>query len=233
MAEMTGNKRNNNPLGSGNGEMVMDATVEVMDSELGVRALIIRSQDGDQEAFRELVDMYRNRVASIAYGLVGNYEDARDISQEVFIKVYRSLGRFDVKKKFFTWLYRLAVNASIDFLRANKKRSHQESIDSEENYAQYPNRRDDGDIDALIEKLERREIFQRIVDDLNSRQRLAFILCDLQGLSSSEAAEIIDCPQVTLRWYLHEARKKIRQTVKEKFPEYFVHGKKTRAAKAR
>lgn len=196
--------------------------------EEAIRVLITRSQEGDQEAFRELVDMYRTRVASIAYGLVGNYEDARDISQEVFIKVYRSLGRFDLRRKFFTWLYRLAVNASIDFLRANKKRMHQESIDSEESYAQYPDVQEDRDLDKYMEKIERHEIFQRIVDQLNPRQRSAFVLCDLQGLSSSEAAEIIDCPQVTLRWYLHEARKKIRQIVQEEFPEYFVPGKKTR-----
>jgi RNA polymerase sigma-70 factor (ECF subfamily) len=80
----------------------------------------------------------------------------------------------------------------------------------------------------MFEKSERREIFERIVDKLNPRQRMAFILCDLQGMPSAEAAEIIDCPQVTLRWYLHEARKKIRQTVEEEYPEYFVPGKKTR-----
>jgi RNA polymerase sigma-70 factor (ECF subfamily) len=196
--------------------------------EEAIRTLVVRSQGGDQEAFRELVDMYRTRVASIAYGLVGNYEDARDISQEVFIKVYRSLGRFDIKRKFFTWLYRLAVNASIDFLRANKKRMHQESIDSEESYTQYPDHHDDRNLDKYIEKIERHEIFERIVAQLNPRQRSAFVLCDLQGLSSSEAAEIIDCPQVTLRWYLHEARKKIRQIVQEEYPEYFVPGKKSR-----
>ena len=203
------------------------------DGEGAVRQLIIRSQDGDQEAFRELVEMYRSRVASIAYGLVGNYEDARDISQEVFIKVYRSLGRFDVRKKFFTWLYRLSVNATIDFLRANKKRSYHESLDSEESYAQYPDQREESDLEEFVEKMERREIFQRIVNRLNLRQRMAFILCDLQGLSSTEAAEIIDCPQVTLRWYLHEARKKIRQTVQSDFPEYFLPGKKKRPKKSK
>ncbi len=197
------------------------------DNEEAVRKLILRSQEGDQEAFRELVNMYRTRVASIAYGLVGNYEDARDVAQEVFIKVYRSLGRFDVRKKFFTWLYRLSVNASIDFLRANKKRMHQESIESEESYTQYPDPGEDSDLEGYMERIERLEIFEKITDKLNVRQKMAFILCDLQGLSSAEAAETIDCPQVTLRWYLHEARKKIRQVVETDFPEYFVPGKKS------
>lgn len=197
------------------------------DAEGLVRALIIRAQEGDQEAFSELVDMYRTRVASIAYGMVGSYEDARDIAQEVFIKVYRALDRFDVDKKFFTWLYRLAINASIDFVRANRKRSHHESIDSDQSYNQYADNRTDSDVEKLFESIERREIFQRIVDELNPRQKMAFILCDLQGLSSSEAADIIDCPQVTLRWYLHEARKKIRSTIQSRFPEYFVKGKKS------
>lgn len=175
--------------------------------------------------------MYRTRVASIAYGLVGNFEDARDISQEVFIKVYRALDRFDINKKFFTWLYRLSVNASIDFLRANRKRSFQESIDSEQSYAQYADQRMESDLEYYLENTERREIFQKIVDELNPRQKMAFVLCDLEGLSSSEAAEVIDCPQVTLRWYLHEARKKIRLAVQTHFPEYFVKGKKHRIAK--
>jgi len=201
------------------------------DLEVGVRELIVRSQDGDQEAFRELVDMYRTRVASIAYGLVNNYEDARDISQEVFIKVHRSLGRFDIKKKFFTWLYRLTVNAAIDFLRANKKRAYQESIDSEESYTQYPDHRPEGDINRIIEGTERQEIFYKIVENLNPRQKMAFLLCDLQGLPSAEAAEIIDCPQVTLRWYLHEARKKIREKIESDYPEYFLPGKKSKARK--
>jgi len=112
-----------------------------------VRGLVRRAQDGDQEAFRELVDMYRTRSRSIAYGLVGNYEDARDIAQEVFIKVYRALDRFDINKKFFTWLYRLSINASIDFLRANRKRSFQESIDSENNFNQYADQHVENDLE--------------------------------------------------------------------------------------
>jgi RNA polymerase sigma-70 factor, ECF subfamily len=199
------------------------------DSEEQVRTLIVRAQGGDQEAFRELVDMYRTRVASIAYGLVGNFEDARDIAQEVFIKVYRALDRFDVNKKFFTWLYRLSINASIDFLRANRKRSYQESIDNTASYSQYADNRSESDLETTIENLERREIFQQIVDELNPRQKMAFVLCDLQGLSSQEAAQTIDCPQVTLRWYLHEARKKIRSAVQTRYPEYFVQGKKNRS----
>ncbi|RJP81742.1 MAG: sigma-70 family RNA polymerase sigma factor, partial [Candidatus Zixiibacteriota bacterium] len=198
----------------------MTPTDIVYDNEDQVRELIRRAQGGDQEAFRELVEMYRTRVASIAYGLVGNYEDARDIAQEVFIKVYRALDRFDTNKKFFTWLYRLAVNASIDFLRANRKRSFQESIDSASNFQQYPDSRLEADLEMALENLERREIFEGIVAELNPRQKMAFVLCDLQGLSSQEAAEIIDCPQVTLRWYLHEARKKIRAAVKSRYPEY-------------
>jgi RNA polymerase sigma-70 factor (ECF subfamily) len=198
------------------------------EGEEQVKELILRSQNGDQEAFRELVDLYRTRVASIAYGLVGNFEDARDIAQEVFIKVYRALDRFDINKKFFTWLYRLSINASIDFLRANKKRSFQESIDSDQNFAQYSDKTIESNLENYMENRERREIFQSIVDELNPKQKMAFLLCDLQGLSSAEAAEIIDCPQVTLRWYLHEARKKIRAAVQTRYPEYFISGKKSR-----
>ena len=83
-----------------------------MDQE--VLDLIGRARDGDAAAFRRLVDVYSGRVQSIAYQVVGHTEDARDISQEAFVKLYRSLGRFDPAQPFEPWLYRLTVNLAID-----------------------------------------------------------------------------------------------------------------------
>ncbi|MDP8228427.1 MAG: RNA polymerase sigma factor [Candidatus Electryoneaceae bacterium] len=183
--------------------------------------LIIRCQAGDQPAFEELIELYRTRVASIAYQVLGNYEDARDVSQEVFIKLYRGISKFDLNKKFFTWLYRLTINASIDFLRAKKRRSKENSIEErQDQYLNIPNPEYDSTV-TEIERRELRQLFVQLAEQLNPKQRAAFILCDLHGFTSDETAEVMLCPKVTLRWYLHEARKRIRKMIVEQHPEYW------------
>ncbi|MDP8239352.1 MAG: RNA polymerase sigma factor [Candidatus Hatepunaea meridiana] len=182
--------------------------------------LIDQCQQGDEKAFEELFKRYHTRVASISYKVLGNYEDARDVSQEVFFKLFRGIKSFDPKKKFFTWLYRLTVNVSIDFLRTKRRRSFESSL--EERPEQYMNVAvpEYGSINVDIERRELRQIFVRLAEQLNPKQRAAFVLCDLQGFTADEVAEILDCPKVTLRWYLHEARKRIRISIARKHPEY-------------
>ncbi len=182
--------------------------------------LIERCQQNDEVAFQELVELYRTRVASIAYQVLGNYEDARDVAQEVFIKLYKGIHGFNPKKKFFTWLYRLTVNAAIDFLRSKKRRRYEHSIN--ENPEQYLNIPElDFDSIALdFERKELRQIFFKLADQLNPKQKAAFVLVDLQDFSADEVSELLDCPKVTLRWYLHEARKRIRKAIAKEHPEY-------------
>ena len=183
--------------------------------------LIEQAQAGDEAAFQELIERYKTRIASIAYQVLGNYEDARDVAQEVFIKLYKGLGSFDPRKKFFTWLYRLTVNAAIDFLRAKRRRSSESSIDERpEQYQDIPNL----EFESITHNLERgelRQLFIKLAEKLNPKQRAAFVLCDLQGFTADEVAEILNCPKVTLRWYLHEARKRIRMAIAREHPEYW------------
>lgn len=194
--------------------------------------LIERCQNGDEQAFQELVDAYRTRVASIAYQVLGNYEDARDVAQEVFIKLYRGIGGFNPEKKFFTWLYRLTVNAAIDFLRSKKRRNYEHSLDERpDQYTNIP----DSNFDSVsmdFEKKELRQLFKKLADKLNPKQQAAFTLCDLQGFTADEVSEILDCPKVTLRWYLHEARKKIRNAIAKEHPEYW-RGKTKRKSRGK
>jgi RNA polymerase sigma-70 factor (ECF subfamily) len=190
--------------------------------------LIAASQQGDEAAFKELVERYRSRVASIAYQVLGNYEDARDVAQEVFIKLYRGIGGFDPRKKFFTWLYRLTVNAAIDFLRAKRRRSYESSLDDmPDQYQTIPS----PEYESVTYDMERRELRQIFMDEankLNPKQRAAFVLCDLQGFTADEVTDLLNCPKVTLRWYLHEARKKIRMAIAREHPEY-MRGSKRKA----
>ncbi len=191
---------------------------EVKESEDSI--LIERSMAGDALAFHTLVERYRTRVAAISYQIIGNYEDARDVSQEVFVKLFRSLNTFDADKKFFTWLYRMTVNASIDFLRSRRKRTLENSIEEQPEYYQETIAHPDGDGFSKMESNELTGLFREIADQLNPNQRTAFVLCDLEGFSPAEAANIMGCPKVTLRWYLHEARKRIRNEMVKHYPEY-------------
>jgi RNA polymerase sigma-70 factor (ECF subfamily) len=192
-------------------------------------ALLQAAQNGDDHAFGQLVIKYRNRVASIAYQVVGNYEDASDVAQEVFIKVYRSLQSFDLSKKFYTWIYRLTMNASIDFWRRNRKYKEQDSLETRLETAPHSLSDYSEDLETSLEKAERHQLFLDIADTLNENQRAAFLLCDIQGLNHDEVAEILGCPKVTLRWYLHEGRKKIKNIIRKRYPEYFRQsGKKRR-----
>ena len=171
--------------------------------------------------------------AAVALANVQLFAELQRMNEALEGTVTQRTGEVRQKAGQLTVINRIAktVNAAIDFLRANKKRAYQESIDTEDNYTQYPDIRPDGDINRIIEGSERQAIFYKIVENLNPRQKMAFLLCDLQGLPSAEAAEIIDCPQVTLRWYLHEARKKIREKIESDYPEYFLPGKKSKARK--
>lgn len=208
-----------------------DRTATENDEPLNPDAELIElSQKGDDQAFQKLVEQYRTRVASIAYQVLGNYEDARDVAQEVFIKLYRGIHGFDPQKKFFTWLYRLTVNAAIDFLRAKRRRSYEHSLDEKpDQYMNIPSA-DNGSVAEDYERRELRQIFISLAEKLNPKQQAAFVLCDLQDFTADEVAEILDCPKVTLRWYLHEARKRIRNAIAEEHPEYWRGKRKVSSA---
>jgi DNA-directed RNA polymerase specialized sigma24 family protein len=104
----------------------INAGAEIDDAdERAVRAIITRIKKGDKRAFGELVDRYRNQVAALAYKMVGDYDEAADITQNVFVKTSQNLWRYDESKRFYTWLYRITVNAAIDYMRKHRRHKHE------------------------------------------------------------------------------------------------------------
>jgi RNA polymerase sigma-70 factor (ECF subfamily) len=176
--------------------------------------IIERAKKGDQSAFQKIVDKYRTQVASIAYKMVGDYEDAKDISQIVFVKTYQNLEDFDTTKKLSTWLYRITINASIDFIRKHKKHKH-ELLDNI--FGELREKKQD------VEKLYQRSLINWAIkssmDALNPRQKSVFVLRDLEGLDIKEVAQITGMPQATVRWYLHRARSKLRGELTKHHPQ--------------
>jgi RNA polymerase sigma-70 factor (ECF subfamily) len=176
--------------------------------------IIERAKNGDQAAFQQIVDKYKTQVASIAYKMVGDYEDAKDISQIVFVKTYQNLVNFDTTKKLSTWLYRITINASIDFIRKHKKHKH-ELLDNI--FGELKEKKQD------VEKIYQRSLIKWAINDsmeaLNPRQKAVFVLRDLEGLDIKEVAQITGMPQATVRWYLHRARSKLRSELTKHHPQ--------------
>jgi RNA polymerase sigma-70 factor (ECF subfamily) len=170
--------------------------------------------DGDNTAYRGLVEKYQGRVYSMVYGMIRNREDARDIAQEAFIKAFRNLGTFRLESSFYTWLYRIAMNLAIDHTRKRKRR---EASGFDEQIA---SRDDDGGIaeihheDSPRRQLERKQLFATIMeamDKLPEDQKQVILLRELEGLSYKEIADVMGIPEGTVMSRLFYARKKLQK----------------------
>lgn len=168
------------------------------------KELIQACQRGEETAYMELVRRHQNRVYWIAYNLVRNREDALDISQEAFVRVYRNIQKFQMDKNFETWLYRIVYNLSIDALRKRKVTKSQ----SVEEFSEMPQGEE---TPHALEKEESSRQVHEVLDKLPERYRRILVLRDLEGLTSKQISEILGYNHATIRWYLHIARKKFKE----------------------
>ncbi len=170
---------------------------QVADSDLVRRAL-----DGDDDAFSAIVARYQKRAFWIAFHLVGRVEDARDVTQEAFLRLHRGLGQYDFARNFSTWFHRILTNLAIDHLR---KHRHAAGAASLEDFA---GGFADGQETAstLVERAERRALVQKVLEDLDPRFRAVLVMRDLHGMASQEIAPILGITHSTVRWRLHRAR---------------------------
>lgn len=167
-------------------------------------ALVERVRAGDTSAFATLVDRYQQRAFWVARGMVGNDEDARDIAQEAFVRVYRSLDRFDTRMRLYTWLYQIVVNLCIDHLRKQSKR-RAASIDALGDVVGAPAGKDD------LEGAELRSRVHRVLGELPDKYRAVMVLSDLEGIGAKEIATMTGTTHATVRWRHHRARKLFRE----------------------
>lgn len=179
---------------------------EAPEIEAEAHDLIRLSQVGDEDAFRRLVERYQGRAYWAAYHLVHDAEDARDIAQEAFIRVFRSLDRFDFKYRFYTWLYQIVVNLAIDHLRRRRGAGRSVSLGDVAEIAS-----EDSGPSGRLERAEKRRAVEQVLATLPDKQRALIVLRDVEGLSSKEIADILGCNHATVRWRLHRARVRFRQ----------------------
>lgn len=176
-------------------------------------ALVKRARYGDLSAYDELVRRYQERIYATVYHMTANHEDANDLAQDAFIKAYQALKSFKGGSSFYTWVYRIAVNKTINFLKQRKNKA-QMSLDDLDFNAEH-----DPDLIALIsDKTPRREIgltelqekLNEAMQKLSEPHRLVVTLHDVQGLSHEEIAEIMDCNIGTVRSRLFYARQQLQ-----------------------
>jgi RNA polymerase sigma factor (sigma-70 family) len=175
--------------------------------------LVRRAREGDMSAYDDLVRRYQERIYATVYHMTSNHEDASDLAQEAFIKAYQALKSFKGGSSFYTWIYRIAVNKTINFLKQRKNRAHMSLNDLDFNAEHDPDlvalisdrtpRRDAG-LAELQEKLN--AALQKLSDD----HRLVVTLHDVQGLSHEEIAKIMDCNIGTVRSRLFYARQQLQ-----------------------
>lgn len=183
------------------------------DAECEVKELIVAFQAGDERAFSEIVECYRGPVTALAFRMTRDHDEAADVAQEVFIKIARNLVRYDEKRRFYTWLYRITVNAAIDHLRRGRRHQH-ESLKS---VSDIEERSGSGsEMNYLRQRI--REHIQEATTRLNDKQRSAFLLRDIGGRKVDDVAGIMNMPEATVRWYLHRARARIRKELLRRCP---------------
>jgi RNA polymerase sigma-70 factor (ECF subfamily) len=174
--------------------------------------MISRCQQGDQEALKEIYDKYHTKVYRIAYGVVRQKEDALDIVQEVFIKLFHSIKNFKGRSQFYTYLYRMAMNTAIDHTRKGGKR-FVSSLDEEGSFEP-----SDGAEKGPERILLQKELEQRVkvaMDKLSAEQKAAIIFRDVEGLSYQEMAEAMGCSIGTVMSRLHYGRKRMQEFLKD------------------
>ena len=174
------------------------------------RLLVERAQKGDHEAFAELMRRHQRRVFSLIANLTHQPAEVEDIAQEIFLKVYRSLGRFDFRAAFSTWLYRIVVNECYDHLRRQRA---QKSPAGKEVQLGEPGGLEDlaapGHLPDVARQTELRQLVEQLFRRLPARDRLLLALREVEGFSVEEIAAVMKSKENTVKVQLFRARKRL------------------------
>lgn len=192
----------------------MNAPAITLESYTGVADsdLVVRAMAGREESFAELVRRYQRPIAAYVYRMVGDYDSALDLTQEVFIKVYSSLARYRSEYKFSTWIYRIAHNAAIDHLRRSNPGRMEEFAHESEEYGKFEKSFVSGVLspEQLSERAERRAEIEEVVQSLSPTYRELIVLRHAQDMSYDEIAEVTGLPLGTVKNRIFRAREIMR-----------------------
>jgi RNA polymerase sigma-70 factor, ECF subfamily len=182
------------------------------------RGLALRAQGGDLDAFASLVERRTPGVVAFLRRMLGDAEDARDVAQLTFLRVWENIGRYDPAWAFSTWLFRIAGNLAIDALRARRTRQRTEA----ESFRLVKGSRSSSESDgpAALHRDEVRRIFETCASVLSESQYLVFVLREFEEKDGREIAAILECRESTVRNHLFQARRLLRDEIRKRYPEY-------------
>ena len=187
-------------------------------AEASDRDLLAAVRDGNEGAFDELIGRKTKPLLQFTQRILGDLEEARDVVQVTFFKVWESRRKFDGRWSPNTWIYRIASNLAIDHLRS--RRSREKSDEPVRlHLQQVADLNTDGDLSRL-QQGEVSAIFRELAAELSEKQRMAFLLKEVEGLSSAEVAEVMSCRESTVRNHLFNARRYLRRELTKRYPEY-------------
>ena len=181
--------------------------------EWNEKEIVCRAQQGDMEACDALIRQFQERIYATIYHMTSNHEDAADLAQITFIKAIRKIQKFKGQSSFFTWLYRIAVNNTINFIRSKRKRVILSINQMDEEYDRGEELLGLVSTDTPQRDIDRHELqgmLNAAMQKLSPNHRLAVTLHDVQGLPHEQIGEIMDCNTNTVRTRLHYARKQLQ-----------------------
>jgi RNA polymerase sigma-70 factor (ECF subfamily) len=181
------------------------------------RDLVEAAKGGDSEAFGAFVRRHQRRVFRLAVHMLHNTAEAEDVAQEAFVRAYGALDRFDGRSEPFTWLYRITVNLSLNAIRSRKTRRPGATMDDPRIEAALIERRP-GLADPARQATDRELALALCdgVDALSDTLRTTLVLVAVDGLSHAEVSQVLGCPEGTVAWRVHEARRKLREFLSER-----------------
>jgi RNA polymerase sigma-70 factor (ECF subfamily) len=183
-------------------------------------ALMTRVQDGDEQAFTALVDRYKDRIVNFVYRMVGQYQTAEDLAQETFVRVYTRRDSYRPGSTFSVWLYTIARNLTLNYIRDMGRRSTVWPDRSAEDYEGLI-----GDVGALdpLEELQRAQLSEgvsRAIADLPDKFKEVIVLRDINGLEYQEIAKVLHCPLGTVKSRVNRARLRLKELLEPTLEEY-------------
>ncbi len=187
-------------------------------ADVSDRDVLLAVREGDEGAFNELIGRKTRPLVQLAQRSLGDAEEARDVVQVTFFKVWENRAKFDTRWSPNTWIYRIASNLAIDHLRSRRSREK-----SDEPVRVHLRQVADSNAGTDLSRLQQGEvaaIFRELAAELTEKQRTAFLLKEVEGLSSSEVAEIMSCRESTVRNHLFNARRYLRRELLKRYPEY-------------
>lgn len=183
--------------------------------------LIAEAIAGDRRAFDELVLLKRERVVRVAYQVTGDMDDALDVAQGVFLKLWQGLSSYDPGRRFDTWLHRVTMNAAIDFIRVRGARG---AIQPLPEAAERVLASNDPSAEDQLDRRRLQQAFLRLAAGLAPKQRAAFVLKEIEGLETAEVARVMGVAESTVRNHLLQARRVLREGLRRDYGSWLSGG---------